>query len=898
MRLLVVIVLLFCGGLSYGQSILDLKLDGSENGKTLVQLLQKIENEKPVKFYFLADWFQGITINKDYSNQTLQYLLNELFIGTDLNYLEFDQHLIVFVRDPSQSIQRRALLATAQLEQKKIETIQFGERDSQLKNKKVLIRGHIKGKNNEGLVGASVYFSNLAEGTSTDATGFFQIHVPAGEHVLNFSYVNHEEKVVSLKSYEDGEMTVTLEEIPTLLEEVVVQDKANREAVTSSIGRVELSMKEIKRSPSFLGEVDLIKQIQVLPGVTTAGEAASGFNVRGGSADQNLILYDGLPVFNSSHVFGFFSAFNSEAIRDVTFFRGGIPSEFGGRISSVLDIHSKEGSYEKWSGGGGLGAITSNFHLGGPIVKNKTSVSASFRTTYSDWLINSIRTNYIDLTNSSVTFYDGSLKLAHKFNDKTKIVFSGYLSRDKFRLQGDSTYKWSNLLASVQLDHIFSPKLNGFIHAGYGTYGYEVTDDNAINGFSLSYKIIYPSLKTGLNYQFRRHKISVGLQSQFYEFNPGTLTPNSTTSSFKPIQIENQQSLEAALYAGDNFTISEKVNLEAGLRFSTFSAYGPGNVNIYAAGQPLQLSTLTETVNYSSGETIKSYSGLEPRLSFRYSLSSTSSIKLGYNRIYQYLHLVTNTTAITPIDIWQPSGYYFKPQLADQFSIGFFRTSKNKMYDMFIEVYQKKIENILDFKDGARLILNQQIETDLLQGKGNAYGVETQLTKSLGRLTGSIGYTYSRSLRTIQGPTASESINNGKEYPSNFDQPHVFNLTWKYNISKRYFFTGNFTYRTGRPVTTPLSGFTVDNISVSNFSDRNEYRIPDYHRLDIALVLEGSHKRKKLFDGTWTLSVFNVYGRKNPFTIFFKEASNGTLIPYQLSIIGTALPSITYSVKF
>jgi hypothetical protein len=365
-----------------------------------------------------------------------------------------------------------------------------------------------------------------------------------------------------------------------------------------------------------------------------------------------------------------------------------------------------------------------------------------------------------------------------------------------------------------------------------------------------------------------------------------------------PIKIENQQSLEAGLYLNDNISITEKLVLDLGVRFSLFNLYGPGKVNRYEEGKPIERNSFLSAVNYNSGETIKSYSGLEPRASMRYTLSPTSSLKLGYNRIFQYLHLVTNTTAITPVDIWQPSGPYFRPQIADQISFGYFRTTKSKMYDMFIELYSKKIENILDFKDGAKLILNNEIETDLLQGTGSAYGVETQISKSQGSLTGSISYTYSRSLRTIKGPTAAESINNGNEFPSNFDQPHNVNVSWKYAISRRIFFTGAFTYRTGRPITVPISGFTIDNISVSNFSGRNEYRIPDYHRLDLALIIEGSHKRKKIFDGTWAFSVYNVYGRKNPFTIFFKEAANGTLIPYQLAIIGTALPSISYSIKF
>jgi hypothetical protein len=898
MKILLLILSFFVSSVAFGQSILTLKLDGSEKGISLETYLVGLEKEHPVKFFFLSEWLNPIIIEKDYRNQTLQYLLADLFLGSELNYIEYDEHTIVFIKDPEQAIQRTTLLNNAIQERKKIEEVKFGQTQNTFQKNKISVSGTVKGKNGEPLIGARIYFVNLSEGITAGDQGQFKIQVPAGEHIINFSFVNYDEKVIHLKGFTDGELMVELEEIPTVLDEVVIQDKSNRESVTSNIGRVEISMKEIKRMPSFMGEVDLIKQIQILPGVTTAGEAASGFNVRGGSADQNLILYDGMPIFNSSHVFGFFSAFNSEAIRDVTFYRGGIPAEFGGRISSVLDIHSKEGSYEKWSGGAGIGLVTSNFHIGGPIVKDKTSLSASFRTTYSDYLINSIRTNYVDLTNSSVTFYDGSLKLSHQFSKRTKISFSGYISKDQFKLQGDTTYRWNNFLGSMQLDHIFNPKLNATLHAGYGTYGYEVTDDNKANGFNLSYKITYPSLKADLHYSHKKHKLTFGAQVQYYGFNPGTLKPNSPTSNIKYTQIENQQAIESALYLGDSYTINDKINIEAGLRFSMFSAMGPGSVYLYKPGLPLELPNLIDTLTYKSGENIKSYNGLEPRLSFRYSLSPTSSLKLGYNRIYQYLQLVTNTTAITPIDIWQPSGYYFKPQVADQISIGYFHTSKAKMYDAFVEVYYKKIDNILDFKDGARLILNHQIETDLLQGQGLAYGVETQLTKSLGRLTGSIGYTYSRSLRTIQGPTSSESINGGKTYPSNYDQPHIVNIAWKYNISRRYFFTGNFTYRTGRPVTTPLSGFTIDNISVSNFSERNEYRIPDYHRLDIALVLEGSHKRKKLFDGTWTFSIYNVYGRHNPYTIFFKEASNGTLVPYQLSIIGTALPSITYSVKF
>lgn len=362
--------------------------------------------------------------------------------------------------------------------------------------------------------------------------------------------------------------------------------------------------------------------------------------------------------------------------------------------------------------------------------------------------------------------------------------------------------------------------------------------------------------------------------------------------------MEKQQSIESGIYFGDGFSISEKILLDGGIRFSSFTSLGPAHVNIYKPGEPIETLNLIDTLVFNSGEKIKTYYGVEPRISFRYSLNPKSSVKIGYNRIYQYLQLVSNTTAITPIDIWQPSGYYFKPQMADQFSAGYFRNLKENMYEAFVEVYYKEFNNILDFKDGAQLILNPQLETDLVQGNGRAYGVETQIAKNLGRLTGSFNYTYSRSLRTIKGNTTSESINNGNEYASNYDQPHILNLNWSYGISRRYFFTGSFTYRTGRPVTTPVSAFIIDNIPTANFSERNQFRIPDYHRLDLAFVMEGNYKRKKLWAGTWTFSVYNVYGRKNPYSVFFKEVSNSVLRPYQLSIIGTALPSVSYAFKF
>ncbi len=883
----------------FAQSIVNLELDGKETGKDLRGYLLELESQHDVRFYFLDEWIANISFKESFAGKTLGESLRQLFLGTDLNFVEVNPYTIVIVKDPSQVIRHNEAIGNAKRERKKVEKVTFGSPGTgSAPSKTFTLTGRIADdKNNDPMAGVTVYIKDISAGTVTDPDGRYSLSIPSGPHVISFSYINYDEKVVDLDMYANGTLDQKLEEIPTLLDEIVIQDRSVRDITTSSIGVAQISIKELKRAPAMLGEVDLIKQIQTLPGVTTTGEASSGFNVRGGSVDQNLILYDGLPLFNSSHVFGFFSAFNADAIRDVTFYRGGIPAEFGGRMSSVLNIRSKEGDYERWSLNGGIGIISSNLSAGGPIVKDKTSVTASLRTTYSDWMINSVKSNYVDLKNASVRFYDASAKLTHLFSKKTKLTTSGYVSHDQFRLRGDSTYKWDSKLASMQLDHEFNPSFTGALMVGYGSYEYKVENSDPFAGFDLHYQMKYPTAKAGFVITREKHKIEFGGQGIYYDFNPGTFQPNSESSDRKAIQIQKQKSIEAGLYVGDEFNVTKALNVNVGLRYSMFEAVGPGDVNVYREGVPRETINQVDSIHFDKGETIRRFMNPEPRVSMRYTLSENSSLKIGYNRIFQYLHLVTNTTAVTPVDIWQPSGYYFKPQLGDQLSLGYFRTFPKKSYESFIEVYYKSMKNVLDFKDGAVLLLNPRLETDLLQGKGRAYGAEISFTKSAGTLVGTLSYSYSRSFRTIVGAYPQETINDGREYRSNYDQPHVINLSWRYNLSRRIFFTGAFTYHTGRPITLPLTAYAIENYTVSGFSDRNQFRIPDYHRLDVGLVFEGNHKRKKILDGTWTFSVYNVYARRNPYSVFFKEAVPGILRPYRLAIIGTALPSLSYNFK-
>lgn len=892
-------VLLTCSFLANGQTALEYKMDGSEKGQKLSVVLSEISTKDSIRFYFIPEWIEAISFEQSYQGQTLQAALNAIFEGTELSYVAMYSHVVVIVKDPTQALLRRNAIQTAVKENRKIEEYSFGEIGTASNKSEVVISGIVTdSETDEPMPFSNIQIGDSQLGTTTDATGAYSITLKQGANVLNVSFVEYDRKAIDLEAYEDGVINIEIEKSSTILDEVVIESRVIEELTTSRIGKSQLVIKDIKRAPAFLGEADLIKQIQVLPGVTTVGEAASGFNVRGGSVDQNLILYDGLPVFNSSHVFGFLTSFNPETIRDVSFYRGGVPAKYGGRVSSVLNIESTDGDYQEWKVKAGIGMIASNVVVSGPLQKDKTAMVASFRSTYSDWLVKAIRTDYADLSKSSVSFYDTNLKLTHLLSNETKLSVSGYASNDSFRLVGDSTYQWGSLQISARLDHQFSPQLEAEFTAGVSNYGYSVLNKDFSTASKLAYQINTTVLKSGFRYQRDQHNFDFGWQLLGYRFSPGELSPESAGSNARSISLDKQFSIENAIYIADEYTVNQKLTIEVGLRIPLFMSFGAAQVNVYEPNKPREIETITDVMQFGKGELIKAYAGIEPRISLRGLLSTTSSLKFGYHRMYQFLHLVTNTASVTPIDIWQPSGYYFEPQRADQLSIGYFKDFKEKAYGASTEAFYKHLNNIIDFKDGAQLILNDHLETDLLQGKGKSYGIETAFFKKTGRLTGSLNYTYSRAFREIKGPTEEESISRGNRYPAGFDQPHIINLSWKYDLSSRHFFTGNFTYHTGRPTTIPLSAFALENNAVAYFSDRNQFRIPDYHRMDIALVIEGNHKRKKVWDGTWVISVYNVYARRNPYSVFFLTTETLVPRPYQLSIIGTIFPSLSYKLEF
>lgn len=878
----------------YSQSVLDIPITGISEKKSLHIFLEDLEKKAAVKFFFVEDWLASFYVDANMNDQPLREILQQILTGTDISFSLLMDYAVIFTKDPRQAIERQNLLRRASLSRKHIERRVIGDPRKRKPASKVLLKGTVINETNKAKMAGALVQVNDVHTTVTDESGRYAVELISGEHVISFKHVNFAEKVIDLKIYEHGIIDITLEETPTILEEVVISDQA---IVTSRVSQSSLKMKDIKRLPTFLGEVDIIKQLQSQAGVTTVGEVASGFNVRGGGVDQNLVLYDGVPVFNTSHALGFFTAFNPEAIEQVSFYRGGIPAEYGGRVSSVLNITSREGAYDKWTGGGGIGIISSHLTLGGPIKRDTTSVLASIRSSYSNWMLNAIKSNYKDVQSSSVSFYDGSLKISHRITSRTKLTVSGYASHDEFSLANDTVYSWNNLTGSVRLDHTNNKKLFSSITLGFGKYDYQLSENEIENAFDLRYSVTYPSLQVDFNYT-GSHELSFGLHNTVYDFDPGSLTPTSNLSDAKRIKIQDERSLESALYLSDKFRLNENIFIEAGLRYVVFNRFGYGKVYSYRQGEPIEERNIVDSTFYQKGEIVKTYYGMEPRASMRYTIDDNASVKLGYNRIYQFLHLITNTAAVTPVDIWQSSNTHFRPQRADQLSLGYYRNFKGGMYEAFIEGYYKYVEYVLDFKDGANLILNDKLETALLSGYAKSYGAEISVNKIKGRFTGNANYSYSRSLRKVDSAFDAEEINNGKQYPSNYDQPHIVNLNWRYGISRRHFFSGNFTYHTGRPMSLPISTYRVDGIPVSNFSGRNQYRLPDYHRLDVAFIIEGNHKRKKAWDGTWVVSFYNIYARRNAYSVFLMEDNKGFLRPYKLSVVGSVIPSLSYTFKF
>lgn len=768
------------------------------------------------------------------------------------------------------------------------------------------VSGYIKdAANGEGLIGVSVYVKETGAGAVTNSYGFYAVTLPPGSYSLVISYVGYlkQTRLVTLRD-ENIHLNSELSQAGEELQEVVVSTKReddNVKNIEMSVNRIDV--KTLQRIPALLGEVDVVRSIQLLPGVSTVGEGATGFNVRGGSIDQNLVLMDEAPVYNSSHLFGFFSVFNPDAVKDVKLIKGGIPSNYGGRIASILDVRLKEGNAKKPELNGGLGLIFSRLSYEHPLFNSKGSFIVAARRSYADILAQPFLKS--DLKGAKFYFYDLTAKGNYHINDKNTVFLSGYLGRDVFG--SDFGFNWGNATLSARWNHVFSDRLFLNTTAYYSNYDYSLNTDlkqkKPNDYFRTDSRIVDYSLKPDFSLFLGKNTISFGGQTIIHDFQPGTATAASS-GSVRTFGLENKYALENALYIGNEQQTTAKLQLQYGLRYSLFNYIGPGEAYSFATDVPVgqrRLPIATQT--YKRGEVIKTYGNWEPRFAAKYELNNSSSLKMSYNRLAQYIHLISNTTASTPLDIWTPSTNNIKPQIADQIAGGYFKnfgrsTGTGSEFEASVEVYYKWLQNQIDYIDGASLILNKYLEGDLLPGKGRAYGAEFFIKRNKGTVNGWVSYTLAKTERQVAG------INNGNWYPTRFDKRHVVTSVLLFDPprAKRWNFSATFTLATGTPGTFPTNRFEYEGIVVpQNYGNtRNNYRIPAYHRLDLAATLQGRKRSGKRKEDNWVFSVYNVYARKNAFSVYFQPNADNSRVTEAIrySVFATIIPSVTYNFKF
>jgi hypothetical protein len=767
------------------------------------------------------------------------------------------------------------------------------------------ITGNIKDDaTGEGLVGAAVYVPGIEKGTNTNVEGDFSLTLLKGDYLFQISMIGYETQSFNVHVIGDGNMKIRLVENSLQLSEITITGEAPDQNVKSTdIGKQVLSIKYIQELPAFVGEVDIIKSITLLPGVSTVGEASSGFNVRGGGSDQNLILLGGATLYNPSHLFGFFSSFNPEVISDVTLYKGGIPAKYGGRGSSVLSLKYKNGDYNKWQGTGSIGLISAKASLEGPIIENKISLVLGARTSYSDWLLKSVKNP--DINNASASFYDLNARLSYIVNNRNKVAYSFYRSSDDFSFSDDNSLSWSNENQVFEWDYSSGDIFSYEFSLIKNQYKYSIYDHKSTNQYDLDFSIDNNQVNFNTDLKlFKGSFLNTGIQSTLIDINPGELIGIAPLTSINNSKLETERALESGVFADFNFEITKSLSISSGLRYNYYYYLGDHTVYKYEPFVPKGKDTIIDSTSYKKNEPIIDYSGFEPRISLRWSLNESSSIKAGYNTMYQYIHLISNTTTIAPTDIWKLSDTNLKPEIVKQYSFGFFKNLKDNSIETSAEIYYKDTDNVISYKDGAELlvqgedlVLNENIETELLTGVGKAYGLELYLRKKAGKVTGWISYTYSRSFIQIKGAYDSEEINDGEWFPSNYDKPHDFTTVLVYNFADNWSISSNFTFSTGRPVTYPAAKLKYEGNTLAYFNDRNGFRIPNYHRLDFSITYK-SPSRRKLWGGDWVFSIYNVYGRKNAFSVFFKDELGSPPQPYKMSILGIPFPSLSYNFKF
>lgn len=885
---------------------------------TITELEKKFE----VTFFYLNEWLPKENAKKLTYND-LESALSQLVEDTDLNFYYYKEDQRVFLIKNSviydqfplegwmTSLTKKeeaktvtmvnvAPILLAKNQKKNVgayPTIMVGKAKSNSNKQEFVITGQAVMETTDKPI-SDLVINILPENfvVVTDSLGRFKSNLKAGYHQIMTSAMGTTPSKRALIVYNDGEFKLPVRESLELLDEVVVHASARRKVESTNTGSDVINLEENKNVPVVFGERDLLQIAKSLPGISSAGEGASGLNVRGGKTDQNLVLLDGGVIYNPTHFFGIFQALNPFATQGADIYKANLPVEYGGRLSSLLDIKTINGNQNEFHAEGSVGPVTANLALEIPIKKDTSGLVLAGRAAYANWILEAL--DNPELSNSEASFFDALVKYRHRINEKNLIQTTLYASADDFSITSDSLYKYANKMGSlswIRQNKEYKTTSTTLYHSSYG-FGIDF-ETNLPNSFNLDYEIQETGLRFKVNLRQGKNTLTYGIDQKYYSVSPGNLNPLGGQSTVETISIPNEQALEGALFMGKQYTLNERLNLDLAARLTYFGNLGSALVQNYEQGQPRNQSTVVDTTQFGSGTLIRAYFGPELRIGGRYLLNQQTSVKASIGNSYQYIHTLSNNTTVSPIDTWKLSDYHIEPQRALQGSVGIFRNIGGDAFEISIEGYYRLMDKVLDFKTGASLFLNENVETEVIQGDGRAYGVEFLVKKNGGKWNGWLAYTLSRSLYRFQGDFPEQRINGGDFFPSNYDRPHDVSLITNFRLTRRFSFSGNFVYQTGRPVTYPIGRFQFNNADFVAFSNRNEYRIPDFYRLDLGINIEGNHKKNKLAHSFITLQVYNVLGRNNPFSQFF-VTDNGEIRAFESSIFAVPIPSITYNFKF
>jgi hypothetical protein len=881
-------------------------------------LADTIERIIPVRFYYSEKWTDTLSLSVNSRNSTLEELMNKSlrkygfsFIITEDNKIilskgypiktNFRQEYLDRLKQALEKIDTSGYLPPAATEEKSLISDEYrlfkiGRQVSGKNTGSAVLSGNVINSTEGKFVsGAVVYIEKLKIGVITNDAGHYMITLPPGQYQIDFRMIGMKTARRNVMLYSSGALDVEMEESTSELGAVeVTGSRSNVKDVSTGIEKINARM--LRQIPMGLGEADVLKSSLLLPGVQTVGEASAGFNVRGGSIDQNLIVLNKAPILNPSHLFGFFSSFNSDLITSVILYKSGMPAKYGGRLSSVMELTPAEGNKEKVKVGGGISPVMGRLTVEGPLEKIKGSFIIGTRATYSDWVLKMLK-DY-RLSKSSANFYDIQGLIKSEINSKNIVTLSGYLSNDKFNYYREYSYDYRSLAFTMKWAHSFSQRFSAQFYGIISNYSYRLdSNQDSMLYNTLSYKIDQKILRAEfLYFHSAKHKMEFGTDADFYSLMPGAIEPVGDYSTIIPKSLEQERALEPSLYFNDEYEVSPLLSVSAGIRGTLFTSFGPGTELQYQEGFSRSVESISDTISFRSGEVMKIYPGLEYRLSSRLIIAPRLSLKIGAQRVYQYIHMISNTTSMSPTDIWKLSDTYIKPERSDQLSFGLYHTFGRNAIETSAEAYYKKLNNILDYKGGATLTMNEHLETDVINGTGKAYGIELMMKKLAGSLTGWISYTYSRTFLKINGQYEIEKVNGGEYYPADYDKPHDLKIVVNSKFSRRFNTTANFVYNTGRPITYPVAFYEYNNGSHVYYSNRNEYRIPDYIRLDLAATLNGNLKAKKLNHSSLTFTVYNVLGRNNPYSIYFRT-ENGIIKGYQMTIFSQPIYMLSYNFR-